>query len=292
MKKDKLYIGPSSANIKTITIDKSYINTNFIVNNKNWASKSSKYEDTFKVIIKNGVCTIQRIDQNNGWDMKLSIYLNRTDNIPVYFINLDKDTDRLKYIQDTLYSIFNTEDIHRISGVEARLGQNGCRLAHIKAHKTAISQGHPYYLICEDDIKPIINKKNIVHFINNSIITKPDLVLFEQGENIENKIQITKNENHTNLYQIFGGGQGSSCYLCSKNFGQKLIDHWTARPRRHIDHSWQRLWTTHNVFFHRPQLFIHREGYSHQADVDWRDDSKPFDWTLWERINISSHNAI
>ncbi len=324
MKKEILYIGSSRSNVKTISIDPSYINTNIIVNKTNWASKS-KYGDTFKVIIKNRVCTVQRTDKKGGWDMKLSIYLNRVDKIvskvnapfddssffmnlplktshvsflkpmvnhnsqiPVYFINLDKDTDRLNYIQNVLSSIFPPENIHRIPGVRHRLGKDGCRLAHINAHKTAISKGSLYYVICEDDIKPIIDNKNILHFISHSITAKPDLVLFEQGEYIENKIQISQNEHHANLYRILGGGQGTGCYLCSKHFGQKLIDHWSNLPGRHIDHSWQPLWPKYKVFFHRPQLFIQRAGLSNQTDVHWRNDSKAFDWTLWEKKTGSS----
>lgn len=284
---DILHVGPSLENTKRFTLASSYMNVNFIANMHNWAS-ASKHKDTFRVSILDGICTVTRIDTNTGWGMNLQIYARKevppTEHIPVYYINLDKDTDRRKLIHRTLSSIFYPEDIHRIPGVYHKIGREGCRLAHIKAHETAISRGHPYYIICEDDIKPIVELSDIAKYIRTSIASNPDLVLFEQGGGIEHRIQMVNSDvSSANLYRIFGGGNNTGCYICSRDFGQKLINHWKTRPNRHIDHSWQPLWKDHVVYFHRPQLFIQRAGQSNQSDIDWRDEAVPFNWDIWEK---------
>lgn len=199
--------------------------------------------------------------------------------IPVYFINLDKDTDRLQHIQRVLSDIFLPEQIHRISGVVHTEGKHGCRLAHIRAHTQAISHGHPYYLICEDDLTPLTSdSKEIVRFIQDSISARPSLVLFEQAEGIESRVRMHASDGRPHLYRILGGGQGTGCYLCSRQFGIQLIELWTRVTKRHIDYSWQQLWESNDVYFHRPQLFIQRAGNSNQNDVGWRAAQRPFDW--------------
>jgi len=88
------------------------------------------------------------------------------------------------------------------------------------------------------------------------------------------------------MYRIYSGGNNAGIYLCSKHFGIKLIKHWINSPGRHIDHSWQELWKSNNVFFHRPQLFHQIEGYSNQNDVVYRETTIPFDWNLYEKLQI------
>lgn len=204
--------------------------------------------------------------------------------IPVFVINLDKDKDRMQLFKKNIYPIFNNK-ISRIEGVAHKIGMVGCRLAHSKANLTAINQGHPYYIICEDDILPLLDKGKINKYIKNIIKEEPDLVLFEQGINLEKKIKMKKTNNQ-NLYRLLGNGNNAGAYLCKRDFGIKLLDHWKNNPNKHIDISWRDLWQSHKVYFHRPQLFIQNEGQSNQTDVNWRDKTIPFNWKLWEEKNI------
>ena len=164
----------------------------------------------------------------------------------------------------------------------------GCRLAHIKANIFAINQGFDYYIVCEDDIKPLANKTKILDYINKSINYNPDLVLFEQSDGLENNIQLLKENEH--LYRILSGGNAAGCYLCNRNFGIKLVKHWINQWGRHLDHSWQDLWKSNYVYFHRPQLFNQKEGESNQDDVDYRNEIRPFDWLVYEENNIYLKN--
>jgi len=280
-----IIIGPSTIPIKTINVDINFETNVYIINKNNWICDEI-YNDTFEISINNGVCICKRTDSNSGWGMNLIISANIINysinkSIPVFFINLEKDKERLKFIQNMLYNIFDT--VYRIEGVKHDIGLEGCRLAHINAHVSAINKGFNYYIIAEDDIQPIVNTTNITSYILKTISFNPDLVLFEQGQHLEKQIKLSKiNEN---MYRIYGGGNNTGCYLCSKNFGIKLIKHWIKNPFKHIDHTWQELWKSNHVYFHRPQLFQQREGYSNQNDVGYRKTTIPFDWNLYEKTN-------
>jgi len=287
-----ILIGSSISNIKTINIDANFENNIYIVSKNNWIGEDNT-DEIFEIKINDGVCICKRTDSNSGWEFELlinaSIYTDSSDTktIPIFFINLDKDKDRLVHMENLLYKIFTKNNIYRIKGVEHKIGMEGCRLAHINAHISAINKGYDYYLIAEDDIQPLVDINNIQLYINNSTTFNPDLVLFEQGNgpacDIERFIQLKKVSE--NMYRIFGGGSGTGCYFCSKNFGLKLIKFWIKRPGDHIDNSWQQLWKSNNVYFHRPQLFHQREGYSNQNDVYYRQAQIPFRWELYELAN-------
>lgn len=286
-----ILIGSSNENIKTINVDKNFENSVYIINKTNWICDDN-YNDTFEITINDGICICKRIDSTGGWDMNLLInatmifYSNKPESIPIFFINLDKDKERLKFIQDILYKIFDNNNIYRVEGVKHEIGLEGCRLAHINAHISAINKGFDYYIIVEDDIQPLLDKREILNYIDNAIAFKPDLVLFEQGQNLEKNIILEKK--NENIYRIYGGGNNTGCYLCSKNFGFKLIKHWLNHSGLHIDQSWQYLWKSNNVFFHRPQLFHQKEGYSNQNDVAYRENIIPFNWELYETFqNLS-----
>ena len=280
-----IYIGNSEGNIKTLNIEKNFENNIYFIDKSNWLC-DDQYNDSFEITINNGICTVNRLDKNLGWGMHLIIRANLIDkknSIPVCFINLEKDKDRLEHIQNILNNIFDKTNIYRIEGIKSENSMEGCRLAHIKANIFAINQGFDYYIVCEDDIKPLENKKKILDYINNSINSTPDLVLFEQGAHLENQIEVVR-ENE-NMYRIFSGGNNAGCYLCNRNFGIKLVKHWINQWGRHLDHSWQDLWKTNYVYFHRPQLFNQKEGESNQDDVNYRNEICPFNWSLYETNN-------
>jgi len=283
-----ILIGSSNENTKCINIDNIFENKTYSISKLNWGNDTI-HNNTFEVIIENSQCCVRRTDTNTGWGMLLIIQADLIEqrqpiSVPVFFINLDKDKDRLQHIQELLNKIFDKNDIYRIPGVKNSLGLEGCRLAHINAHISAINKGFDYYVIAEDDIQPLVKIDTIKQYIDESIKMKPDLVLFEQGERLEKYMKLEKV--NINMYRIFGGGNNTGCYLCSKEFGIKLIHHWIYNRGIHVDQSWQKLWLDNNVYFHRPQIFHQKEGYSNQNDVDYRETIKPFDWVLYESTNI------
>lgn len=93
---------------------------------------------------------------------------------PVYYINLDSDIDKLKFIQDQIDYYKCNSDVHRVSGIDARQKkptllqfgkysypiqsnltltnpEMGCLLSHIKAILTAYYNGDDYAIILEND---------------------------------------------------------------------------------------------------------------------------------------------
>jgi len=292
---DVILIGSSKTNEKIINISNNFENNKYVISKTNWTCDYD-YDHSFEVTINDGNCIIKRMDREQGWEMNLIINANvkckfdydfidiDNNNIPLFFINLEKDKKRLHKFMNTFLNIFEKNNIHRVNGVNHAIGMEGCRLAHIEANMIAINNGYPYYLIAEDDISPLIDSKYILSFINNSIKTNPDLVLFEIGQNLENRISLEFNQLNPNLYRIFYGGNNSGCYLCSRDFGIKLVKNLMNNPGMHVDKSWECLWKDNKVFFHRPQLFHQIEGFSNQNDVLYRHSTKPFDWKLYENI--------
>lgn len=301
---DIIIIGSSNNNLKEFNISSDFKNNTYIIDQNNLFGNNKFENYIFEVKIENGTCKVKRIDSNSGWNLHLIIYaelninninnlnninnnsIYNINNIPIFFINLEKDTDRLEHMQNMLSNIFNKKNIYRINGVQNKLGLEGCRLAHINANIAAINYRFPYYLIAEDDIQPLIDTDEILNYIKNSINVNPDLVLFEQGQDLEKKIKLELSNENKNLYRIYSGGNNTGCYMCNRNFGIKLVEHWTKFPNEHIDGTWQILWKDNDVYFHRPQLFHQKEGPSNQSDIDYRETIKPFDWKLYENINI------
>ena len=293
--KDILVIGQSTKNTKELDISLDYVDKTYKINKTNWLT-SDIHNDTFEVTINRGKCTVKRTDSGGWWEMKLIIFAEvskESDNkeIPIMFINLEKDKDRLDHITNTLSGIFDITNIHRIEGVKHKFGMEGCRLAHIEANIYGINQRYSYYLVAEDDIQPLVDETEIMPFIENAISEKPDLVLFEQGQNLEINIKLDKVTE--NLYRAYYGGQATGIYMVSRNFGLQLITQWINSPGRHIDFSWQDIWHLNNVYFHKPQLFHQKEGDSNQNNVDYREAARPFDWSWFEKYNkFNKKNTI
>jgi hypothetical protein len=292
--KDILVIGPSQKNTKEIDISLDYIDKTYKINKTNWLT-SDMHNDTFEVTIIRGKCTVKRTDTDGWWGMNLIIFadvskeIDETD-LHIMFINLEKDKDRLNHITNTLSGIFDKKNIHRIEGVKHKIGLEGCRMAHINANIYGINQRWPYYLVAEDDIQPLVEITDIIPYIKKSINQGPDLVLFEQGQNLEINIKLHKVTE--NLYRAYSGGQSAGLYMTSRKFGLQLIQQWITSIGRHIDFSWQDIWYLNNVFFHKPQLFHQKEGESNQHNVDYREASRPFDWIWYEKYNKFNKNNM
>ena len=79
--------------------------------------------------------------------------------VPILYVNMDKDKDRLKFIKDQFKGFNN---LHRVPGIDGSTfkfskpytiskGEMGCFMAHINAIKTIIKNNWDKVLIIEDD---------------------------------------------------------------------------------------------------------------------------------------------
>lgn len=69
-----IIIGNSDTPIKIINVSKRFRNVIYVINKTNWATNDA-YSDEFYIVVRDGVCTCQRIDSdsNVGWGMQLMI---------------------------------------------------------------------------------------------------------------------------------------------------------------------------------------------------------------------------
>jgi hypothetical protein len=80
--------------------------------------------------------------------------------LPVYFINLDEDTEKADNIANWLGAKGFTK-IHRLPGVHDPRRGVGCALAHNQALQTLANVQTPF-IVLEDDVKPW-NWRNVVY---------------------------------------------------------------------------------------------------------------------------------
>lgn len=119
------------------------------VNRKN-IDKSLKLDDLINYYIEN---------------KKYIKNINDKIDLPIYYINLDRSTERNKFMKNQ-FDIFDLKDVTRISAIDGqKLNNNyfindyhnmsnseiGCTLSHIKAIKTAYEENREYAIIMEDD---------------------------------------------------------------------------------------------------------------------------------------------
>lgn len=288
---DILIIGPSLKNIKVLNVSKRFLDGTYIINKHNWVG-SDQYNDMFEVKIIEGICYVKRLDSDSGWGMMLGFEapvqtMITNEIIPVYFINLDKDVERLQSFEEMIYPIFGKEHVLRIPGVVHELGLEGCRLAHIDANITAINHGYDYYIICEDDIKPLVNNDIISEYVKKATAKNIDLVLLEYDIPIRNgKLDdnVKMHKSTENLYRFYNGGYNTGCYLSKRGFGAALIKIWMRHPESHVDGIWKLIFPDYRVFLHKPQIFNQKAGPSNQSDVEWRCERPLFDWQFYEDV--------
>jgi len=211
--------------------------------------------------------------------------------LPVFYINLDRDTKNKNLIEQSLKPMF--PNLKRSPGILHSVGREGCRLAHIRANQTGVKATKPgeYYIILEDDAnlngKAKVTQQQALDAIKQSAETKADMILL----NIQNfpydvkMVGAPKNiKPPGKFYRLLGGVGSGLAYMVKHEFGKKLIEHWKKRPMDHIDLTWHELWPSNLVLVHKPLLFLSRAGPSTTGDVLWRNSSDPeiddFQWNL------------
>ena len=75
---------------------------------------------------------------------------------PTLFINLNKDTERMKTLLEDFKFAGWPVPLERVEAVERKPGYIGCTLSHMKCMELALERGYDWFLILEDDclLKP------------------------------------------------------------------------------------------------------------------------------------------
>jgi GR25 family glycosyltransferase involved in LPS biosynthesis len=201
---------------------------------------------------------------NTDYSKKLKEYIDLIDNInikrinqiPVYYINMDKDIDRRQYMDSQLSNHF--ERYYRIPGVNGKLIKNknhdivdgikfinefkelslseiGCTLSHLLAIKTAYDNGEEIACIMEDDV--YMNLLNVqdeslddfVKEINNNLDWEI-LKLYHQISNNLSKNFIKIKDYILHLHQKGKYTYSTVSYIINRKGMEKILSNMGNNP--------------------------------------------------------------
>lgn len=216
---------------------------------------------------------------------------------PVFYINMDTDVVRNNKVYSDLHQIFSPwTTVQRVSGViDPRGGKYGCRRAHMKAHMEGlkkIESDDDYYIVAEDDIRPLRTRDTICAYIKTAMRLSADMVFLEHAGDLETHtaLQPVCEQNGLPVGEFYRycsgcGGWGFGCVLVKGSFGKRLLQLWKMYTADHCDVTALRLREHAAVLFPNPQLFAQREYASNGDDVSTRQAQRPFDFALWQWLH-------
>ena len=187
------------------------------------------------------------------------------DKIQVVYINLEKRTDRKKFVLNELKKLGIDNPIC-FKAIELENGALGCSMSHLKCIENAKKQNLDYIFICEDDIefldpKLLLNQLN--NFLNSNI--NWDVVLIA-GNNMIPYIPI--NDSCIKIMNC----QTTTGYIVHKNYYDKLIDNFKTGIQKlmkeptnndyKIDKYWFKLQRNDNWYLIIPLTVVQKDDYS------------------------------
>jgi GR25 family glycosyltransferase involved in LPS biosynthesis len=160
-------------------------------------------------------------------------------NIPIFYINLDKDIDRNEHILSQKYSN-NLQNSYRVSAIDGKLVQNipnnisyqeaGCTLSHIKAIEYFLKTENEFAIISEDDS----DFSNILNLdINVNLLGLDTSKEFCLQTAVLSRIDMDINFSiHPRSFWDFG----TSSYIINRIYAIKLLDFYGT----HNNFKWNR----------------------------------------------------
>jgi len=166
---------------------------------------------------------------------------------PIYYVNLDDQTDRKKYVEDH-FKYWGIENYTRISGYDGReddlsdiikgrypermtSGEVGCTTSHLKAIKhwydTSDSQ---YALIMEDDIDLELVK--FWNFSWNEVMAN-----LPYDWDVVQLAIICTGSIHVKLHRRFVNDFSTACYLINRHHAEKLIKFHVRGDKYKLDNG-------------------------------------------------------
>ena len=166
---------------------------------------------------------------------------------PIYYVNLDDQTDRKKYVEDH-FKYWGIENYTRISGYDGReddlsdiikgrypeqmtSGEVGCTTSHLKAIKhwydTSDSQ---YALIMEDDID--LGLVKFWNFSWNEVMAN-----LPYDWDVVQLAIICTGSIHVKLHKRFVNDFSTACYLINRHHAEKLIKFHVRGDKYKLDNG-------------------------------------------------------
>jgi glycosyl transferase family 25 len=183
----------------------------------------------------------------------------------IYYINLDKRTDRLEQITEELKKM-NLEAT-RFSAISHQFGAVGCSLSHLSILKHARENKFQNILILEDDFQFIVSKEEFEKQINEFFKLNIPWDVLMLSYNILKSIPF--NSTIQKVYEA----QTTSGYIVNSCFYDRLIKlievsiFPLVKTRQHwkyaIDQSWKVLQGNQsNWYAFNTRIGLQRESYS------------------------------
>lgn len=187
----------------------------------------------------------------------------------IFYINLDKRTDRRMEIENELMNYGLIDKAERYSAIHTpHSGIIGCGWSHLNVLKKARDGGCKNVLIFEDDFQFIVSKEvfeeELTKFFDSGI--EYDVCLLSY---------IIQKSQDMNEYPFLGkilDGQTASGYLVNGHYLQKLIDlyEWAIplleQTNEHWNYAndlvWKHLQPNANWFYFKTRIGIQRASYS------------------------------
>lgn len=202
----------------------------------------------------------------------------------IYYINLDKRTDRREHIENQIRRVLDDDldRTRRISGIiydnfSGRLkGAIGCTMSHLKAINESIVDSLENVIILEDDFEFICDKYRFKKDLERFLKTHPhyDILLF--GVNSQSiKYNTTSSNNNfikVSFSQTTSGYMVSrKCFIKMRNVCERSIDRLKKKQNvqdNAIDIEWNSIMKEGNVY-----TFPYRVGkqIASYSDIEMRD---------------------
>jgi glycosyl transferase family 25 len=190
----------------------------------------------------------------------------------IFYINLDKRTDRREEIENELKYANLYDRAERIEAIPTpNQGILGCTMSHLKAIRTAKERDYNNILILEDDFQFTIEKEEFENQITRLFENMPTFDVCMISYNIQRSVET----NHDFLRKVIEA-QTASGYIINKCFYDKLInlyewaiplleqtkEHWNYAN----DQCWKRLQPEANWYALATRCGKQRAGYSDNSE--------------------------
>jgi len=190
----------------------------------------------------------------------------------IFYINLDKRTDRREEIENELKQANLYDKAERIEAIPTpNQGILGCTMSHLKAIRTAKERDYNNILILEDDFQFTIEKEEFENQITRLFENMPTFDVCMISYNIQRSI-----ETNDDFLRKVIEAQTASGYIINKCFYDKLInlyewaiplleqtkEHWNYAN----DQCWKRLQPEANWYALATRCGKQRAGYSDNSE--------------------------
>jgi GR25 family glycosyltransferase involved in LPS biosynthesis len=189
----------------------------------------------------------------------------------VFYINLDKRTDRRAEIEDELVNKFKYTRAERFVGILYEPGIYGCTMSHICLLRKMIANDWNTMMVFEDDAQLLTSRESI----------DAHITMFLQDDQLDILCignSCGDNKPYNELMNRCFNTQTTSCYVIKKKFVKTLLECYFQDPSKaltlpedsqelgqhigYIDTSWFPLQQTHYFMMPKIRQVLQRPSYS------------------------------